>query len=78
MVSYEKWGCRTVVEQQLYVEVEANQVRLTGTGYYFLEKGKAVGWHLDTFELKADVKKGQLKGIKLDKRHIPVNVVFTR
>ena len=78
VVSYYKLGVRSVVEQQLQVEVEANRVKLTGTGYYFLEKGKAVGWHLDTFELEAEENKKQLKGTKQDKRLKPVDIVFTR
>lgn len=78
VISYNKSGARSVVEQQLYVEVEANRITLTGTGYYFLEKGKAVGWHLDAFELEAEATKKYLKGIKRDKRQILVDVVFTR
>jgi hypothetical protein len=77
-VCYEKSGAKTVVEQQLLIRVNGDEVYLNAIGYRFREKGNAVGWHLDTFKLKATADKNQLAGTKVDKRLVSVAVHFDR
>jgi O-acetyl-ADP-ribose deacetylase (regulator of RNase III) len=78
IIRYEKSDVETILEQQLQVEIMDDEVHLTGMGYKFIEKGNAIGWHLDIFKLKVNPKKDRLDGIIFDKRLAEVEVHFIR
>ena len=46
IVQYSKAGTTTVVEQDIVVSVRSAAADLIGRGYRFLERGRAVGYHL--------------------------------
>ena len=77
-IRYEKSGVNTILEEQLLTRVSEDEVYLDAIGYKFLQKGTAIGWHLDTFKLRIDNTKEYLRGIKYDRRLIEMNVEFTR
>lgn len=78
LIQYTKSGCTTIVEQQLSVTVDGNAINLVGTGYRFLERGDAVGYHLDSFQLQSSPDHSSLDGSKVDKRGLEVLVRFKR
>lgn len=77
-ISYTKADSITIVDQILSVVVENDNVKLIGTGYRFVEQGKAVGYHLDKFVLQPSSDRMQLTGVKVDKRGIKVPVEFRK
>ena len=78
IIEYEKTGVPTIVEQQLSISADNYRVKLVGFGYRFLERGNAVGYHLDKFSLQSSTNKRLLFGNKVDKRGIEVPVVFSK
>jgi hypothetical protein len=78
IIRYMKSGILTIVEQVLKVQVSGNAVKLIGTGYRLLERGIALGWKLDTFNLSLDASGMTLEGINTDKRGTRSPVLFTR
>lgn len=77
IVQYSKGGTTTVVEQELSASVRSDNANLAGRGYRFLERGRAVGYHLDTFQVALQ-EDGSMQGSKWDKRGVNVPVRFQR
>ncbi|EAR22547.1 toll/interleukin-1 receptor domain-containing protein [Nitrococcus mobilis] len=77
IIQYSKAGTTTIVEQEIVVSVRSDKVDLIGRGYRFLERGAAVGYHLDAFRMTLQ-DDGSIQGIKSDKRGIDVPVRFER
>ena len=78
IIRYMKSGILTIVEQELKVQVSGNTVKLIGTGYRLLERGIALGWNLDTFNLSLGASGMTLEGISTDKRGTKFPVLFKR
>lgn len=77
-IKYTKSGIQTEVEQTLLIKINNNNVELVGSGYRFIEKGNAIGYHLDRFNLIYSEKENILTGYKVDKREIKTPTDFKK
>lgn len=77
-VYYEKKGIKSIVEQELSMDISGNHIKLTGIKYKWIEKGIARLWNLDIFELIANQNKNRLEGKKHDKKSSAYEVYFER
>ena len=77
-IKYKKYDVLTIVEQQIKIIEVDDWIFLIGTDYEFIEQGEAVGYHLDSFQLRLSNRRTALSGIKTDSREIPSEVWFKK
>jgi hypothetical protein len=78
IIRYLKSGILTIVDQELDVGISGNAVKLIGIGYRLIERGIALGWNLDTFNLSMGASGNTLEGINTDKKGTQSPVLFKR